>query len=894
MKKFTKALGAFIFACAGATLFAAICGCKSGHEHDWSSGYEIIEGTQTHAKICGACDKLKDEHTAVWSSDSDTTCNYEDCNITRTILPLGTITITSHSDSVIKGGTIQLEASEEGVIWSIPEDTVGVSINAGGLLSVAADASATSVVVTAAKEGFTSGTKTITITEPTPPTGEEITLDAGIYADEAFNLLEIKSDGTVRFDGENYAVGTVEGGRAALTSTSHTGYISKTKAGEEFIYTVEISGVVSGSFTPYPDFGLRLSDFVGTYEASDGIVVNIGETYYKCNRVVFYGGTVLVWCVEVKDASGEAKPGAREICFPLMAMGVSVAHNIINIGNEWRIAALDENADEVAVVHFTGGRESVTRRDYTRDNGNGGDNQGNGNDNAYATDNNGGDNDGDGEDKHDYEEMTGGSLTFDFSSEESKFIKCAITVTGEYVLSCESENYLGEGGVTFTVDGVDYGYSYDGQNWTAAEGGLVFDGVLWEGDKVKMEVFCLDAAMRATLGYVTVRIETRAEYGQRKAEENTPPTFGRERLGTYYGAHGGNIIEITVEGQGIAYNGSPLTFVKNKNGKLSYRLGEGYVTFTLEQDDTLSVTDRIVSARYTAYREVEWQGFSEDRRGTYSFLNDIELSGKIVNLSIELTIGDKILECVLVVSDGDDNAFRPVLIGLDQDVYIFMDGYGGKITFTFCDKGIVVLSDGFQPFVGTYTAVKEGQSHDTPNYLAIGDDNIIDKSGEYILYSEEECKLVIAFDENSLTVLIADGYKRSGDCIEITAGSSLVLNIVLADGLESAAFCITIAADDDGENVNIVDDYGDLCVGENVLMFYYSDYVIFLENVCEGEYKLTFTNVAYVIIDGESVAVDENFTAEVTVDLSAGGSVEIQLSYNDSVLPVNVKVEKLN
>lgn len=368
MKKFAKALYAFIFVFLGVACMAAVCGCKNLHEHKWPNGYEIIEGTETHVKRCGVCGRFKDVHTAEWSDDNDTACNYEDCDITRIITPANAIIVTAPSDSVIKGGTIQLEASEEDVIWSIPENTVGIFISADGLLTVTEEATATSVVVTASKAGFISGTITITITKEAEPISDDKNVfDMGIYADEAFNLLEIKSDSEVCLNGEDYAVGTIEDGRAALTSNSHTGYISKTETDEGVVYAVEIYGVLNGKFVLFPDFGLSVSDFVGTYEASNGIIVNIGGTYYKCNRFAFSGGgRAIVWCVEVSNTSGEVKQGESEVCFPLMTAEVAVTHNIIYVGNNWRIAALDENADRVAIVYYTGERESVMRVDYVK------------------------------------------------------------------------------------------------------------------------------------------------------------------------------------------------------------------------------------------------------------------------------------------------------------------------------------------------------------------------------------------------------------------------------------------------------------------------------------------------------------------------------------------------
>lgn len=882
MRKFARAIftAALVGVCAA--LFAAVCGCSDGHEHDWSGGYKIVEGTQTHAKICSICGKPKDEHTAVWSSNSDTTCDYEDCTITRTVSPLGAITVTAPSDSVAKGGTIQLTASESGVTWSVPGGMVGVSISGSGLLTVTAAATASSVTVTASKTGYTSGTKRITVTEPVPPPEYNRVFEAGIYADEVFNLLEIKRNGTVGFGGEDYTVGKIEDDGAALTSALHTGYISKTEIDGNAVYAVEIAGVVSGNFTSFPDFELKLSDFVGTYKSADGIVVNVGEIYYKCNSVSFYAvGTVIVRCVEVKDAGGEVKPGASEVAFPLMAPSVEIIHNIINFGGDWRIVALDGNADGVAVVHFGDDGESVTRRDYTRDNGNSGDN-------INVTDNSGGDS---GVDGRDYEEMTGGRLTFEFSSAESKFIKCAITVTGEYVLSCECDDYLGEGGVAFTVGGVAYGHIYDGRNWTVAEGGTVFRGILRDGYVVKAEVFCSAAAFGASLGGVTVRIETGEEYERRKA----PPVFGQEQSGVYYGAYGGNIIEITIGGNGITYNGDPLVFIGKENGKLNYRAGEKYITFVLGQGGVISVTDRIISAEYTAYKKVEWQGFDADKRGAYSFLDDIRLSDGAVNLSIELTVDGEIFEHRLMLSDGDDNLSRPVLIGLNRGVYTFMDGYGKKITFRFGDNKILVLSDDIQPFVGTYTAVKENKPNDYPT-VAIGKDNIIEQSGEYILYSEKECTLAITFDENKLSVLIANVAKHSGDYIAVSADSPLVFNFVLVKGVESAVFRAALITGGEDEKVNIVGDWEELCVGDNAIVFDYADYIIFLNaggKVSAGTYKLTFINVKYVTVNRDSVPVDENFTAEITVELSDGDCAEIYLSYQDFGFPVKVIVEKL-
>lgn len=500
-----------------------------------------------------------------------------------------------------------------------------------------------------------------------------------------------------------------------------------------------------------------------------------------------------------------------------------------------------------------------------------------------------------------YEEMTGGSITFDFSSAESKFIKSLITAADEYVISVESENYLGEGGVTFTIDGVDYGYTYDGQKWTVAEGGLVFDGDLWEGAEVKIEVFCLDAALRASLGEVTVRIETKAQYELRKEEENTPPVFGQEWSGVYYGACGGNIIVIAVEEQGITYNGNLLTFIKKKNGRLNYRSDEGNITFVLEQVGTLSVTDQTESAEYTAYKKVDWQGFDEDRQGNYSFFGDIELSGKMVNLSITLTLYDKIFEYSFVLSDGDKKIFRLVLIGIEQGVYTFMNGYGEKITFGFNDKDIVVLSDGIQPFVGTYTAVKEGEIQDEPKYLAIDENNIIDQSGEYTLILGQECTLVITFDENKMTVYIDTVVKHSGDLVDVTAESPLVFNIVLTDGVVNAVFRAAFAVLDSGGSVNSVGDYGELSVGDNAVVFENDDivtlYLSIGESISEGVYKLTFVNVAEVMVNGEWIPIDlQSFTVEVTVSLVAGGEdyAEIVLSYRDVGFPVKVIVEKLS
>lgn len=967
MKRVTKVLYAFIFVCATCAGLAWVCGCKKEHQHVWSEEFKVIEGTDIHAKVCD-CGEYVDGHVAEWSGDDDDTCNHEGCGVTRELPSEKIITVTAAADFVVRGETLQLTASETDVVWSVPDGMVGVFISESGLLTVGADAEVGSVEVTASKDGFVSGVFTVAIDGSlAPPDGGLDVFVAGVYADGLFNILEIKSASAVCVNGTDYALGAVTDGTAALTAGDVSGTIKKIGSDGGYKYVVDICGALNSTFSPFEVYDLQTSDFVGVYLASDGIIENIGGTYYKYGRFIFFAdGTAVIGRVEVEDGSGAIKQGASEVLFVAGTSASAVNNNILEIGDGWRIVGLAEDAGSVSVVHYAGGGESAVRGEYEKSDESvtapanlpisagerftgeklnagcgaaGGYYLGSEGNPLYVISGNAADGylvssapDGvivnyifkfytvlgvkqikvfrpDGvalvdtlisecveADDREYISMTDGSVTLNFSSADGKWVKTAVASAGEYVVSAEAVNVLEDEGVTLTVDGTRYGYVYDGENWSVAEGGLVFICDLWAGAEVKMEIACPDAELCAELGGVAVRIETRDEYDRRKAFENTLPDFGEERSGAYYGASGGRVNEIVIGADGVTYNQTALEFIVNKNGNLYFRYGGGILAFGFGQDGTLSVNDGVSADGYTAYKEVVWQGFGEERQGSYSFLTDVTVDGEPANLCILFKVGAYSLEYDLTLSgEGQAENWQLILIGLDEGVYTFMNAYGKKIVFRFDGDEIEVSSDGIQQLAPAYTAAKDDKTADEPVYLSVGAENTITASGEYVLVCDKACTVVFTFDENDLTVGAGSSFIHSGGTLELDEGEQAELELTLSGGVTDAVLNIS-EYNGEAEEENVVEDYGELTLGNNVI--YYDDrlermtlYLTAGAGVETGTYILTFSNVAdlTLVVNGKEKDVYDEITLAATDDYA-----EISFSFEDSSQPVKIKVEKIN
>ena len=184
-------------------------------------------------------------------------CEYFHSYTTDIPTAITSVTVSPPAATVEAGKTVQFNATVNGtgefsqeVTWSVSGGvSAGTSISADGLLTVAADETATSLTVTATASGDSSiyGTATVTVTPPESVTGVSISpADATVEAGQTVQFSATVS-GTGEFSQE--VTWSVSGGVSAGTSISADGLL--TVAADETATSLTVTATASGDSSIY-------------------------------------------------------------------------------------------------------------------------------------------------------------------------------------------------------------------------------------------------------------------------------------------------------------------------------------------------------------------------------------------------------------------------------------------------------------------------------------------------------------------------------------------------------------------------------------------------------------------------------------------------------------------
>lgn len=309
----------------------------------------------------------------------------------------------------------------------------------------------------------------------------------------------------------------------------------------------------------------------------------------------------------------------------------------------------------------------------------------------------------------DYTELTGSSYAIEsYNAALKYYLKGTASALGKYYVSVVPSTYYADRGVYFEINGTKYGYVND-SGWSEAAGGLVYSETLAEGDEVKIKIGCGDEWL--PLGTVTVYFETEAEYNARLAAEATEPDYTDEQKGTFIAStydSNWSPIEVTfvVSDDGITYEGAALTFVKAAGSSYIYNYNNGATALvTFNANGSLSFKDSANNIDLTAYKEVEFDGFTAEQQGVYVYsYTTLSPWGKEITVKITITLGEQTLTYSVDQGYGADSASL-LLTSIKDGVYVWRDSNGYTITFSFNDDGNIEVSEegiyGFEPFTAT-------------------------------------------------------------------------------------------------------------------------------------------------------------------------------------------------
>lgn len=306
----------------------------------------------------------------------------------------------------------------------------------------------------------------------------------------------------------------------------------------------------------------------------------------------------------------------------------------------------------------------------------------------------------------DYTELTGSSYAIEsYNAALKYYLKGTASALGKYYVSVVPSTYYADRGVYFEINGTKYGYVYDSSTWlwSEAAGGLVYSETLAEDDEVKIKIGCDNTYL--SLGTVTVYFETEAEYNARIAAESTPPTFTDEQKGTYVGSYylygDSTSVELIVSDNGITFNDAAMTFVKVAGSSYVYTYGDNSTALvTFNANGSLSFKDSASYIDFTAYKEVEFGGFTAEQQGKY----EATVKDNWGSYDVTITVTEDSVS-YSVDYDGYLDTTNLLLTSIKDGVYVWRDSNGYTITFSFNDDGNIEVSEegiyGFEPFTAT-------------------------------------------------------------------------------------------------------------------------------------------------------------------------------------------------